>query len=111
MVATRRPLSRVLVAGALALTGLTALAPAPARAETSYHKLKKQLRSLERGCGEIGETAAVDMAEAMALILDAVADDECAVTQPAKVAPAAHAAPSHPVSNTRPPAPPHDRPR
>ena len=40
---------------ALLLCGVVVLAPSPARAETSYHKLKKRLRRLERNTGAVLE--------------------------------------------------------
>jgi hypothetical protein len=108
-------MSSLLLPGVLALAGLVALSPAPARAETSYHKLKKQLRRVERTAGEVGEAAA-DVAVEVTLGACFGSDDDCdfSVALPSKggkaaAQPASHASPARPISNSRPPEPKHER--
>jgi hypothetical protein len=45
--------SSALVLSLLVLLGLVLLPPRPALAETSYHKLKKKLRKVERASGKV----------------------------------------------------------
>jgi hypothetical protein len=107
--ATRR-LSVRLLTGALVLSGLVAFTPAPVRAETSYHKLKKHLRQAERVSGDVAgvvvEGVAVGAGCVLLGVLEGLADDsdgsDSATAQPAKPK-AAPAAPARTVSNMRPP--------
>jgi hypothetical protein len=81
-----RRLSRALLLLALLVTGLV-IVPAPAAAETSYHKLKKKLRKAEHEIGpvvlEVGEVVADGVCE---IVVDVClgCDDEDAVTAPAR---------------------------
>jgi hypothetical protein len=115
MFCARRRLSALLLTAVLTLAGLVALSPTPAHAETSYHKLKKQLRKVERTAGEVGEAAA-DVAVEATLGICFGSDDDCdfSAAVPSKggkaaAQPATHASPSRPVSNARPPEPKHEQ--
>jgi hypothetical protein len=105
MFSARLRLSRLLITGVVALTGLAVVPPAPARAETSYHKLKVHLREAERDAGEVGEAAAVGVFVGILEVCLGGEDVDFPTVQPAKASNAtpAPAAPAHPISHMRPP--------
>jgi hypothetical protein len=57
MMSQSRRFARILSLAVLILAGLCILSQTPARAETSYHKLKVRLRKTERTSGEVLEVA------------------------------------------------------
>ena len=82
-----RRFSGMLLLGVLLLASLVAFSGAPASAETSYHKLKKNLRKVERAGGQAFQDAGGVLVEGLCAIsvgvdCDASDDEEAPATNP-----------------------------
>jgi hypothetical protein len=105
-----RRLFRVALPGLLLLGGLLTLPPAPAAAETSYHKLKQRLHKVEHGTGvalqQVGETVADGLSDVDLGICLGSDDDDVAPSVPAArsskpTGGARHPATAHPPASEK----------